>query len=360
MIPLRRLPIVGVAVVILGGAALGGCASAPPAGTGTAGGVSAGGPPAAAIDLPAVGLGTADAAFLREVLAPAAATVDSSPSSRPAPVTGGALAFNSAVVFLSLDGWPAGVRTVAAATGMAPADAGRLRRLVAVRRGAGTAAIMEVAARRLPASLALHWAGWTRRDWGLWQDPESGMTLDISSPGIWTATRGAGAVTDIAGWWRSPEGRNAAHRSDLMAATAQQETDGTGGERRVRAIAWVSGLRMPGTPAGLVPEEAVVLVTADGPAAVDGAAAALPADGSGVRFHLLLPFSDEQTARVAMVAARLLFPRVLADLGLELDAQSAIVRHGTDVLILSVPVDPAVLETILSGMAPGVWNGGTR
>ena len=360
MTPLRRLPIVGVAVVILGGAVLGGCASAPPAGTSPAGGDSAGGPPAAAIDIPTAGLGSADAAFLREILAPAASAIDSPPAFRPAPVTGSALAFNSAVVFLSLDGWPTGVRAVAAATGMAPADAGRLRRIVAFRSGAGTAAVMEVAARRLPASLALHWAGWTRQDWGLWQDPESGMTLDISSPGMWTATRGAGAVADIAGWWRSPEGRSAAHRSDLIAAAAQQDTDGSGGDRRVRAIAWVSGLRLPGAPAGLVPEEAVVLVTADGSAAADGAAAAHPADAPGVRFHLLLPFPDEQTARVAMVAARLLFPRILADLGLELDAQSAIVRHGTDVLILSVPVDPVVLETILSGMAPGVWNGGTR
>lgn len=162
-----------------------------------------------------------------------------------------------------------------------PRVAERLQYLVVQLQPGAARGYLEMDAGRLGGSLALHWSGWSRLSWGIWQDPTTGIRLDIRDRSGWYLSWG------VAAHWDLPD-------AGVLARVAGASTP---------ALVWAEEPRLAGLPPQLQPVALAV------------------GDVGGERAAGVARLVDEQTARVALVAGRLALARVLAerDDGLRLD-----------------------------------------
>lgn len=194
----------------------------------------------------------------------------------------------TASVGMALD--PASAEDGGAALRAALVDAGlvdqrvaeRLRYLVLQIGPAGGVGYVEMDTGRLAASLALHWSGWEREDWGRWREPGTGARVDLRSGPGWDLEWGERSAL-------GPPDRQ-------LLARVMAEATGSG-------LIWLDQPVLAGFPRQVQP---LGIAATDRSSRLVTGAARLP---------------DERLARIALVAARLALPQLLAggDSGLELD-----------------------------------------
>ncbi|HKK48349.1 MAG TPA: hypothetical protein VJ932_04590, partial [Alkalispirochaeta sp.] len=101
------------------------------------------------------------------------------------------------MVAASFSEWEAG-QTLLVESGMVDARAAaRLERALIRVRGASMAGSLDVASRRLPAALGLHWSGWERLGRGLWREPVSQVSVHIPHRGDWRVQRGPAITVPV-------------------------------------------------------------------------------------------------------------------------------------------------------------------
>lgn len=203
--------------------------------------------------------------------------------------------------------------------------AARLERVVLRRRGESISGYFDVASRRLPAALSLHWSGWERLGLGEWRDPDSQIVVRIPKDGAWVVSRGASISAPL-------EESITGGAVGRLAATA-----GSSGAVVAPVIVWAQGPVVAGIPPQLLPSQLAVII--------------LPAEAAAdteLRAHVVLPFPSEQDARVAMVISRLVVPAFLREAGLERGPSFAILRTGEELYVMDVVVTYEQLSELIA------------
>ncbi|MFW5694989.1 MAG: hypothetical protein ACOCYB_07455, partial [Alkalispirochaeta sp.] len=228
---------------------------------------------------------------------------------------GSSATISDLVVAVSFSEWAAGRSLLVEGGVVDDRAADRLERAVIRFQGDAMAGSLDVNSRRLPAALGLHWSGWERLGLGRWRDPDSQIVAEIPRSGAWDVHRGR-EITE-------PIEELIAGRTVHALASAATPPRG----ESVPVVIWARGVSIEGIPSRLMPSRLVAIAV---PGELD----------DELLIHGALPFSTEQDAQVAMVAMRLLLPRVLQEYGIERGVGFDISRTDTELYLvnLSLPI----------------------
>jgi hypothetical protein len=238
---------------------------------------------------------------------------------------------------VSFTAWPEGAELLSDAGAFDRRVLSDVRRIVIGQTADTRRAVLDTGRSRFLSALALHRNGW-RRNRGEWRSPEGATRLRMERRGPWIVeqTRPASSVLENETGGapllvrRSPTPEPQATQALLSAF---------GSSSPPAALFWIVPNAVPDLPERLLPQ---VVVVAGYP--VNGA------QSSDLRGRVGLVFADQQSARVALVSARLLLPTVIERFGLSLESDFDILRQEQTVLVGGIA---ATADTLFDLLATG-------
>ena len=241
---------------------------------------------------------------------------------------------------LSFTTWPVGAELLSEAGAFDQRVLNGVRRIVIGQTTDTRLAVLDTRRSRFLAAVALHRNGW-RRNRGEWRSPEGTTRLLMERRGPWIVEQ---ALRD-----RPAPAEPTSVEALMIGSSPIPVLEATEAllssfpsSSPPAALLWTVPTAVPDLPERLLPRAVV--------------AAAYPANGRQspeLRGRLGLVFADQQSARVALVSARLLLPTVIQRFGLSLESDFDILRQEQTVLVGGIAATAdAVLDLVLTG---GEW-----